>query len=508
MKLIESLSYKPVELAFGTSGLRGLVTDMTDLECYINARGFMTYLKTIEEGLEKVYIAGDLRDSTPRIMQVVARAITDEGLEVVNCGHIPTPAVAAYALAHNAPSIMVTGSHIPADRNGIKFYKSSGEVLKSDESPMQAAVAVVRTSIYGQNLEASGFNSDGSFTEPTEISEVQSEARDKYIQRYTSVFDSNLLKDRTVVVYQHSAVGRDLLVQVLELLGANVVPVDRSDSFVSIDTENVTADDKTLFKSYAASNKDVFAIVSTDGDSDRPFMIDETGEFYRGDVLGLVVSDFLGAKFAAVPISANDAVNEFTAKRGIEKTSTKIGSPYVIEAMNRANIHPAVGWEVNGGYLTGDDIEIGDSVLSALPTRDAFLPILAALAFAIQNNKKLSEVFASLPARFTGGGLIDNVPEDQIAKFRELSTNVAIMQSLADKVFAESGFGAAKLDITDGFRLEFESGDTIHLRPSGNAPQFRVYTNAVSQDRADDLVAQALDEKGYIAVLLQELAAL
>lgn len=505
MVLIESLSYKPVELAFGTSGLRGLVTDMTDLECYISTRGFIAYLKSIEKGLDKVYVAGDLRDSTTRIMNVVARAITDEGLEIVNCGHIPTPAVAAYALAHNAPCIMVTGSHIPADRNGIKFYKSSGEVLKSDESPMQAAVAVVRARVYGQDSETSGFNADGSFTELAGLPEVELEAQEQYIQRYTSIFDAELFKDKTVIVYQHSAVGRDLLVRMLELLGANVLPIDRSDSFVSIDTENVTASDKALFKSYAQSNDNVFAIVSTDGDSDRPFVIDETGEFHRGDVLGLVVSDFVGAKFAAVPISANDAVNEFAESRGIEKVSTKIGSPYVIEAMDQASVHPAVGWEVNGGYLTGDDIKIGGSVLSALPTRDAFLPILATLAFAIQNNKKLSEVFAALPTRYTGGGLIDDVPEDQIAKFRELSSNVAVMQSLADNVFAKSGFGAAKLDITDGLRLEFESRDTIHLRPSGNAPQFRVYTNAASQNRADDLVAQALDEQGYIAVLLQEL---
>jgi phosphomannomutase len=79
--LLESLSYRPNELTFGTSGLRGLVTDMTDLECYINARGFLRSLAA-EQGLEsgsKVYVAGDLRDSTPRIMRAVATAVKDEG---------------------------------------------------------------------------------------------------------------------------------------------------------------------------------------------------------------------------------------------------------------------------------------------------------------------------------------------------------------------------------------------------------------------------------------------
>jgi len=123
MTLIELLEYSPVELDFGTSGLRGLVTDMTDLECYINIVGFLSYLKQ-KDGLVDggaVYFAGDLRQSTPRIMKVVAAACRELNLRPINCGFIPTPAVAMYALENDAPCIMVTGSHIPSDRNGIKF---------------------------------------------------------------------------------------------------------------------------------------------------------------------------------------------------------------------------------------------------------------------------------------------------------------------------------------------------------------------------------------------------
>src|SRR5262245_11351337 len=106
--LRDTLDYQPVELRFGTSGLRGLVTDMTDLECYINSRGFLVFV-TQTAGLKrgsKVYIAGDLRHSTERIMGAVHKAIGDSGFHTVNCGFIPTPALAAYALAQKAPSIM------------------------------------------------------------------------------------------------------------------------------------------------------------------------------------------------------------------------------------------------------------------------------------------------------------------------------------------------------------------------------------------------------------------
>ena len=130
--LRDTLTNTPNELAFGTSGLRGLVSDMTDLECYINTAGFLRFLAHAE-GLAPngaVYLSGDLRHSTPRIMRAAAKAIEDSGHTVVYSGLVPTPSIAYYAMQQHAPCVMVTGSHIPDDRNGIKFYKSDGEVLK------------------------------------------------------------------------------------------------------------------------------------------------------------------------------------------------------------------------------------------------------------------------------------------------------------------------------------------------------------------------------------------
>jgi phosphomannomutase len=501
--LIESLSYKPVELAFGTSGLRGLVTDMTDLECYINAAGFLRFLEQVD-GVPKttpIYLAGDLRDSTPRITQVMLQAIADAGYSAIYCGKIPTPAVAFYALTNDAPCIMVTGSHIPADRNGIKFYKAAGEVLKADESAMQGFVAQVRAEVYNQTVEQANFSQNGQLKSLPEMPIVDPGAEVTYKSRYTDIFSPDVLAGKEIVLYQHSAVGRDIIGQVLESLGATVIPVGRSDVFIPIDTENVREPEKQLFKQFVTDNPNAFAVVSTDGDSDRPFVIDETGEFHRGDVLGCVTTGFLGGKFAAVPISSNDAVDAFCEQKGIEIAHTKIGSPYVIVAMQQASVSPTVGWEVNGGFLTGGDITLEDKVLKALPTRDALLPILCALLSAVRDNKKVSEVFAALPARYTGGGLID-VTDEQIVHVRELGSDIAHAQQVADSAYAGSSFGNATLDTTDGLRMVFENGEVMHLRASGNAPQVRVYTNAATQERADTLADEALARDGYITKLM------
>src|SRR5678816_2292168 len=121
------LQYTPIPLAFGTSGLRGLVTDITDLEAYINVKAALRYFANIGDirAGGGVIIAGDLRPSTDRIMRACAQAIIDSGCQLENAGKIPTPALIAHAVATKRAGVMVTGSHIPFDRNGIKVNKLS-----------------------------------------------------------------------------------------------------------------------------------------------------------------------------------------------------------------------------------------------------------------------------------------------------------------------------------------------------------------------------------------------
>jgi phosphomannomutase len=188
-------------------------------------------------------------------------------------------------------------------------------------------------------------------------------------------------------VYQHSAVGCDILPQILRELGAEVVTAGRSETFVSMDTENITDEQLDRLEEFAvvaeASGRPLHAIVSTDGDSDRPLVpallpaaeVHPGGRrvrFLSGDLLGIVVAEYLRADAAAVPISANDAVERRMGERGVLLEKTKIGSPYVMSALDelrRAGTHARiVGWEANGGFLTGSDIPLTTGTLIALPS--------------------------------------------------------------------------------------------------------------------------------------------
>lgn len=258
---------------FGTSGARGLVADMSDRVCYLYTAGFIQYLEErgqIRPGMNTgIAVAGDLRPSSPRIMEAVMRAIRDRSYRPINCGHIPSPAVALYGISRSIPSIMVTGSHIPDDRNGIKFNQCRGEILKEDEER-----------ILSQQLEFDQtlFDEEGNFRQPREQSEpVDETAAREYQERFLSFFSSDALSGLKIGIYQHSAVGRDILAEVVRSLGAEVLLLGRSEKFIPVDTEAIRPEEIELARRWSAEYK-LDAIFSTDGDSDRPLLADEKGE--------------------------------------------------------------------------------------------------------------------------------------------------------------------------------------------------------------------------------------
>ncbi|MDP9056486.1 MAG: phosphomannomutase [Pseudomonadota bacterium] len=471
-------------VAFGTSGARGLVTAMTDHVCYGYTAGFLTYLAEQGEFAtgRPVALAGDLRSSSPRILAACAQAVRDMGGEVVFCGYVPTPALALYAFGRAIPSLMVTGSHIPDDRNGIKFYRSHGELLKSDEAGMS------RQQVH---FAPGAFAADGALVAPAPLPQV-TDVEAAYMRRYVDFFGAQALSGLKLGVYQHSAVGRDVIVDILEALGAKVTPLGRSNTFIPVDTEAVRDEDIALARRWAGEYA-LDGIASTDGDSDRPLLSDHKGEWLRGDVLGVLCAKALRADSVVTPVSSNTVLEASGAFAATART--RIGSPYVIAEMleQAAQKRSRVcGYEANGGFLLGSDIDESGRALSALPTRDAVLPIVAVLAAARPGG--VAEAVAALPARVTFSQRIQNVPTaDSKALLAWLEQGDAAAQlARLTQYFGALAGEAVRIDRTDGLRVTFADGDIIHLRPSGNAPELRCYTEAQDAARARQLNAGAL----------------
>jgi len=422
-------------VVFGTSGARGLVSDMTDEVCYAYTLGFLQHTLANKNAKKKVAIGGDLRPSTPRIMRACMAAAKNLGFECDYQGFLPSPALALYSIKKGIPSIMVTGSHIPDNRNGIKFCDYYGEITKADEQNIRAQIVNV-----GANVGAAPRGC------PYDLPNSNNDALKIYKEHILNLFPKNSLQNVNIAFYQHSAVGRDIAVEILTELGANVKALGRSEKFVPVDTEAIRKEDVALAKQICESG-DFFCMASTDGDSDRPLLSDEKGVWLKGDSLGILAGKALGIEAVAVPVSCNTA----TEKSGFfkEVLRTKIGSPFVIEGIKKlqGKYKSVAGFEANGGFLT-----------ESLTTRDALTPIIATIIESKKQGLKISELLAKLPARYASSGLT-------------------------------RGFS---VDATDGYRIEFENGDIIHLRKSGNAPEFRCYTESRTPELAEMLSKECI----------------
>jgi phosphomannomutase len=290
-----------------------------------------------------------------------------------------------------------------------------------------------------------------------------------------------------VVLYEHSSAARDVLKKILAALGAEILSYERSDTFIPVDTE--AFGDLSRFKE-VITGYSAMAFVSTDGD--RPMLLDENGTVVRGDQIGVLSAMAIQADGVVTPLSSSTALEKSGPFKKILRT--KIGSPYVAEGMQSLIADGAkrvIGFEANGGVLLGADLHDGHSGdLSQLMTRDSVLPLLLVLKEAVSQRQSLSKLVARLPQRFTASELIrEFAPEKGSALLKRFS--------LGGTPFFTEAWGkdlgnAVHLDEMDGVRVEFASGAILHFRQSGNAPEFRIYSETQSLESAVELAKKAM----------------
>lgn len=464
-------------VAFGTSGLRGLATELVAGVGYDYVSAFARYMlatKRISAGTP-VLVGCDRRESSPQLTRHTIAALREAGLDPIYCGVLPTPALAYEALNIGASAVMVTGSHIPADRNGLKFYRPDGEIDKQDELAISDHV---------RQLTAQGT----AFVEGEALPEPDRSASDRFVSRYKAAFPASMLAGKRVGVYQHSSVARDILVELAQYFGAEVVRLGEVGVFVAIDTEAVDPETAAQLAAWAKEFS-LDTIISTDGDGDRPLMTDEAGLMIRGDALGVLASQFLHADMIVTPVSSNPGID---ARFGFAIKRTKIGSPFVLEGMATAaeeGFKHILGFEANGGLLVGTSVDAGRTTLAPLPTRDSLLPILCAMSRAHQAGLPLSRIVSDLGLPAYVSGRIENFARsdsDHLVGY--------LSQSTGNQNDFLKGIGVVdRVDRTDGLQMFLTNGKMIHLRPSGNAPEMRCYASDATPEKAVALLGQGLD---------------
>lgn len=460
-----------MDVKFGTSGLRGLSADLLSDVAYRHVAAFCRHLAASGNAPAsgEIFVARDRRQSSPELAAQAVAAIASQGMVPVDCGEVPTPALALHAFARGGAAIMITGSHIPADRNGLKFYLPGAEISKADEAGILSCLG-----------------DEGAVAHSGVLRDESQEAARNYASRHAGILAPGALAGLKIGVHDHSSIATDGIASALASFGAKVVRFGRSETFVPVDTEAVGAELLALYRAKAAEHG-LDAIVSTDADGDRPLLADETGAPIPGDLLGWIAARFTNATAIATPVTSNSAIVS-TPERSVLRT--KVGSPYVIAAMDDAVASGAkgvAGFEANGGFLLATAATVGAVSLAPLPTRDSMLPLLATLARSTVAGVPLSGLRALESFRFTAADRLQDYAGARSAM---------LMERLRDPVFRSQFLAGlpqvADEDSTDGLRLSLADASVIHFRPSGNAPEMRCYCEATTGTGAASLLGEGL----------------
>lgn len=453
-------------IVFGTSGARGPLTHFSQTVAAAFTQNFLALIET-QYVFDEVLLAIDARPSSEPLAAACTGALQALGYKVRYFGLLPTPALAWYALTHNMPAIMVTGSHIGEDQNGLKFFRPSGEITKADEA-----------AILQQQLPLVSF--------VPRLLAVAPDAAMAYTQRYLQSFPSVALSGKHIAVYQHSSAGASLYPAIFTALGAKVTCLAPAKQFVAIDTEALSAADRAHAKAWANEHK-FDALFSTDADGDRPLLADEHGQWLQGDTVGLLCAKLLGIDTLAVPLNCTSAIELSGVFKQVVRT--RLGSPFVLEALNQLQHENSVaGFEANGGFILASEVQLGNTYLAALPSRDALLPAIVILALA--GARPLSQLVASLPKRFTASGKLQKVTASQSAALltRLLADPECLLRTLAQQSALKS------VSQLDGIKWAWHNGDTLHVRASGNSPALRCYVEAGSEADAASLLNAAIKQ--------------
>ncbi len=431
---------------FGTSGIRGSADTLFTKEfCFKLGVVFGQWLKNKGKS-GYIAIAMDPRESSPRIKEAIISGLAVQGFEILDEGVIPTPALTFFV--HQSPhvggGVMVTGSHITANLNGVKLFIDGEEVTKQHEVEIEELF---------QNIE---FKTQSS----TPIIKYELTAKELYIDMLSNLAELPYPKWRIIVDTANgtqSEIIRDLFANLgLEFSCTDYCDV-QSPHFVPRDTES-QGGVIGLIRDVLLQHADMG--IAFDVDGDRVVFVDNRGQFVPGDYSCTLIAANSDTPSVVTPISTSSVIDQI----GKKIFRTPVGSTFVAAKMKE--VGATWGFEPNGGGISGE-IFYG---------RDGGSTVIKLLNILKAKKQSLADLCSSLPQYYIYKDKVDCPPE----KYDQIYASVR--EKYSDK----------QIDDVDGIKINLEKDEWILFRASGNAPEFRVFVQSKSKSQADHLGQAAI----------------
>ncbi|MCF7805677.1 MAG: phosphoglucosamine mutase [Candidatus Marinimicrobia bacterium] len=458
----------PKDLIESISGIRGIVgTGLTP-------QSIVNYISAFAHWVDgpRVVVGRDSRQHGLLIRQLVIATLRAKGIEVCDIGITPTPTAQLMTEHLNADGgIMITASHNPEQWNGLKFINADGMFL--DATQVEEMFSILR-------------NGEYTFEKWDRIGDVREihGAIDEHIE---SILDLSIIQPKKiakrkfrVVVDAVNGAGSIALPALLEELGCEVLPINcvpngRFPHEPEPLPENLTQ----LSEEVKRQNADLGIVV--DPDADRCGLVDGDGKYLVEEYTLVMAVDTVLAQLQSqdsdqmdkpvvTNLSTTLAVDKIAEKYGAEVVRTPVGEINVATRM--ADLDALIGGEGNGGVI------LAESHLG----RDSLVASALVLQRLTDLDTSIREYFESLP-RFVMSkeklDIGDSDPRKMLSQIQEESDS-------------------AEIDLQDGVKFTW-SDRWVHIRTSNTEPIIRVYGEAGSKEKADELTTKYLNRLKELA---------
>lgn len=448
------------------SGIRGTIggkvnENLTPLDVVKFTSAFGTWLQNNKNKKNLTLVVGrDARISGAMVNSLVTATLQGLGINVVDLGLSTTPTVEVMVPELNADGgIILTASHNPKQWNALKLLNDKGEFISGEN---------------GAEVLTLAENEDFNYAEVDDLGryETRDDAFDIHIQKILDLpmVDAEAIKAKKfkIVVDAVNSTGGIAIPRLLEELGCEVVKLYcKPNGQFPHNPEPLKEHLGDICELVKKENADLGIVV--DPDVDRLALVDENGELFGEEYTLVAVADYLlkNKKGAAISnLSSSRALRDVARNLDSEYFASAVGEVNVVTLMKEKNA--VIGGEGNGGIIY-PDLHYG---------RDSLVGVALFLTHLAKEKKSVSELRATYPSYFMGKKKIELTPDIDVD---------ALLTKMENEYLNE------EISTVDGVKIDFEK-NWVHLRKSNTEPIIRIYTEAFSQEEADQLGDQMIEK--------------
>ena len=448
------------------SGIRGTIggevgENLTPIDIVKFTIAYTRFIASKNEAKKlRIVVGRDARISGEMVNDIIEGTLLGCGADVINVGLCTTPGTEMAVITHKADGgIIITASHNPKQWNALKLLNEKGEFLNAEEGKQVLALAEQEDFLFpdveniGKVISREDFN-------PTHIDQVLA----------LNLVDVEKVKARKfkVVVDAVNSIGGVVIPALLEKLGCEVVKLNcEPNGHFAHNPEPLAENLTEISKVIVEVGADLGVVV--DPDVDRLALVNEDGTMFGEEYTLVAVADYILSKTGGNTcsnLSSSRALSDVTVAHGGSYSASAVGEVNVVTKMKETGA--VIGGEGNGGVIY-PELHYG---------RDALVGVALFLTYFAEQGCSMTELRKRYPAYFASKNKIELTPAIDV-----------------DKVLAtiKERYSNERVNDIDGVKIDFAE-HWVHLRKSNTEPIIRIYTEAKSQEKADDVAQQFIAE--------------